>query len=45
MNWEASGAIGEIIGALVVAVTLVYLVIQIRQNTAAVATPTNGGNY
>lgn len=40
MNWEAIGAIGEIVGALAVVVTLVYLVIQIRQNTAAVATAT-----
>lgn len=40
MNWEAIGAIGEIIGALAVVVTLIYLVIQIRQNTAAVATAT-----
>lgn len=40
MDWEAIGAIGEIVGALAVVVTLVYLVIQIRQNTAAVATAT-----
>lgn len=40
MNWEAIGAIGEIVGALAVVVTLVYMVIQIRQNTAAVATAT-----
>ena len=36
MNWEALGAIGEIIGALAVFVTLVYLATQIRQNTSAV---------
>ncbi len=35
MNWEAIGAIGEIIGAAGVIVTLVYLAVQIRQNTAA----------
>ena len=40
MNWEAIGAIGEIVGALAVVITLAYLVIQIRQNTAAVATAT-----
>ena len=34
MNWDAVGAIGEIIGALAVLVTLVYLAIQIKQNTA-----------
>jgi len=33
MNWEALGALGEIVGALAVIVTLVYLSIQIRQNT------------
>ena len=34
MNWDAIGAIGELLGALVVVVTLGYLAIQIRQNTA-----------
>lgn len=33
MNWEAIGAIGEIIGAAGVVATLVYLTYQIRQNT------------
>jgi hypothetical protein len=36
MNWEAAGAIGEIIGAAAVFATLVYLAAQIRQNTKAV---------
>jgi hypothetical protein len=36
MNWDAIGAIGETIGALAVFLTLVYLSIQIRQNTKAV---------
>jgi hypothetical protein len=36
MNWEAAGAVGEIIGALAVFLTLVYLALQIRQNTKAV---------
>jgi hypothetical protein len=36
MNWDALGAIGEIVGALAVFVTLAYLAIQIRQNTGAV---------
>ncbi len=35
MNWEAIGAVGEIIGAGVVVITLIYLSIQLRQNTAA----------
>jgi hypothetical protein len=34
MNWDAVGAVGELLGALVVVVTLGYLAIQIRQNTA-----------
>ena len=33
MNWEAIGAIGEILGAVAVLVTLVYLTTQIKQNT------------
>ena len=33
MNWEAIGAVGELIGAAAVVVTLLYLVKQIKQNT------------
>lgn len=33
MNWEAIGAIGEIIGAIAVVASLVYLATQIRQST------------
>ena len=33
MNWEAIGAVAELLGALGVIATLVYLSIQIRQNT------------
>ena len=36
MTWEAAGAIGEITGALAVFLTLIYLALQIRQNTKAV---------
>ncbi|MBV1906153.1 MAG: hypothetical protein KUG75_08745 [Pseudomonadales bacterium] len=36
MNWEAIGAIGEIVGAMSVFLTLIYLAAQIRQNTSAV---------
>jgi hypothetical protein len=36
MNWEALGAIGEIVGAVAVVVTLGYLAVQIRQNTRSV---------
>jgi hypothetical protein len=35
MDWEAIGAIGEIIGAVAVLLTIVYLADQIKQNTKA----------
>ena len=40
MNWEAIGAIGELLGAIAVLVTLIYLATQIRQNTKSVTTAT-----
>ena len=36
MNWDAIGAIGEIVGAIAVVITLIYLAAQMRVNTAAV---------
>jgi hypothetical protein len=36
MNWEAIGAVGEIVGAVAVVVTIGYLAVQIRQNTRSV---------
>ncbi len=33
MNWEATGAVGEILGAAAVVVTLIYLSVQVRQNS------------
>ena len=36
MNWEALSAIGEIVGAGAVLITLIYLAVQMRQNTASV---------
>ena len=36
MNWEAIGALGETVGAFAVLLTLVYLAMQIRQNTKSV---------
>ena len=43
MNWEAIGAIGEVVGALVVSATLAFLVVQVRQNSKAInATITHG---
>ena len=37
MNWEAIGAIGEIIGAAAVALTLGYFAIQLRASKDAAA--------
>ena len=35
MNWDAIGAVGELVGATAVVVSLVYVAVQIRQNTKA----------
>ena len=35
MNWEAAGAIGEIVGAIAVVVTLAYFATQMKQTTKA----------
>ncbi|MBX2823124.1 MAG: hypothetical protein KTR33_00255 [Gammaproteobacteria bacterium] len=32
MNWEAIGAIGNVVGAVAVTITLIYLIVQIKQN-------------
>lgn len=40
MNWEAIGAIGEMIAAAAVVVTLVFLSIQLRANSAALRAQT-----
>ena len=40
MNWEALSAIGQLLGAAAVLITLIYLAIQIRQSTAAMNTTT-----
>ncbi len=44
MNWEAIGAMGEVVGALVVAVTLAFLVVQVRQNSKATNATITAGN-
>jgi hypothetical protein len=36
MNWEAIAAISEAVGAVTIVVTLIYLAVQVRQNTASV---------
>jgi len=35
MNWDAIGAIGEVVGAAAVVISIVYLAVQIRQNTSS----------
>ena len=44
MNWDAIGAIGDIIGAIAVVVSLIYVAIQVRDNSnqtkASMATTT-----
>ena len=36
INWEAIGAVGEVVGAIAVVVTLLYVSVQLRQNTRTV---------
>ena len=36
MNWEAVSALGQVVGAFAVVLTLVYLAAQVRQNTSGV---------
>jgi hypothetical protein len=45
MNWEAFGAIGEIVGAVAVMATLVYLSLQIRQTNKVNASAVRQGFY
>ena len=40
MNWNAIGAIAELVGAAGVVVTLLYLAVQVRQNTKALRAAT-----
>lgn len=40
MNWDAIGAVAEVVGAIGVVITLVYLAIQIKQNTASLKSST-----
>ncbi len=36
MNWDAVGALGQVVGALAVVITLVYLASQVRENARGV---------
>src|ERR1700739_4389594 len=40
MNWEAVGAISQIVGTVLVGVTLIYLALQLRQNTSSLKSST-----
>lgn len=44
MNWDAVGAIGEVLGAIGVIFTLGYLAVQTRQNTKAINASTFSNN-
>ena len=41
MNWEAIGAVGEVVGAIAVVSTLIYLAVQIRHNNRSLAEATS----
>ena len=43
MNWDAVGAVAEVVGAMGVLVTLWYLALQIRHNSASVDAATEDG--
>jgi hypothetical protein len=43
MNWEAIGTIAEIVGAAAVVVSLLYVAMQIRQNTRQIRVATHDG--
>jgi hypothetical protein len=43
MNWEAVGAVAELLGALGVIISLIYLATQIRQNTRSVRMSSHHG--
>ena len=40
MNWEAVAAIGQIVGVVMVGITLIYLALQLRQNTSSLKSST-----
>ncbi len=45
MNWEALSAIAELVGSVAVVVTLIYLSVQIRQNTKSNASAVRQSFY
>ncbi len=45
MNWEAIGAIGELLGAIAVVISLIYVALQVRSGTQALKTSTRGAAF
>lgn len=45
MNWDAIGAVGETLGAVAVLVTLIFLIVQLRQNTKAIEAESARANF
>ena len=45
MNWDALGAVGNLVGGVGVVVTLIYLAVQIRQNSSQLAAQTRYNFY
>jgi hypothetical protein len=45
MNWDAIGAIGQMLGSLAVLITLAYLTVQVRQNTLVYRATAHMGRY
>ena len=41
MNWDAIGAVAELIGGCLVVISLIYLAVQLRQNTRALRADTH----
>ena len=44
MTWEAISTVGELIATFLVALSLIYLIIQVRQNSASIQATTNQAN-
>ena len=45
MSWDAIGAIGEIIGAGAVVISVIYLSLQVKQNTSAMRSLTHQEHF
>ena len=44
-NWDAIGAIGELVGGAAVLITLIYLVVQVRQHSRSISSITTQTNF